>query len=192
MLVSLFSSNIPLYIGKNPVEKLCKVLEMELKMYTPVSIKLVFEKIKFKVLHYIQLDVKIRLACSKALLLTTSSSNIITNSKTGLTLNDLYDTTCMTHRQFSHFHCVYTIIHVVHTEFIKVVLTEYSAFKSSSKMIQKQAAAAVIITLISKKNKSRKKRKKEESVQNLGLKEEKTEFYETSIAELWLDNEPRL
>ena len=59
-------------------------------------------------------------------------------------------------------------------------------------MIQKQAAAAVIITLISKKNKSRKKRKKEESVQNLGLKEEKTEFYETSIAELWLDNEPRL
>ena len=31
MLVSLFSSNIPLYIGKNPVEKLCKVLEMELK-----------------------------------------------------------------------------------------------------------------------------------------------------------------
>ena len=30
MLVSFFSSNIPLYIGKNPVEKLCKVLEVEL------------------------------------------------------------------------------------------------------------------------------------------------------------------
>ena len=54
MLVSFFSSNIPLYIGKNPVEKLCKVLEMELKTYTPVGLKFVFEKIKFKVLHYFQ------------------------------------------------------------------------------------------------------------------------------------------
>ena len=80
------------------------------------------------------------------------------NPKAGLTLNDLYDTTCMTHNRFSNFHCVYTIIQVVHTEFIKVVLTEYSAFKSSSKMIQEQAAAAVIIALISEKNKSRKKR----------------------------------
>ena len=41
MLVTLFSSNITLYIEKNPVKKLCKVLEMELKMYTYV------EKIKF-------------------------------------------------------------------------------------------------------------------------------------------------
>ena len=70
MLVSFFSSNIPLYIGKNPVEKLCKVLEMELKTYTPVGLKFVSEKIKFKVLDYIQHDfirqrsVKIRLACS--------------------------------------------------------------------------------------------------------------------------------
>ena len=56
MLESFFSSNIPLYIGKNPVEKLCKVLEMELKTYTPVGLKFVFEKIKFKVLHYIQHD----------------------------------------------------------------------------------------------------------------------------------------
>ena len=36
-------SNIPLYIGKNPVEKLCEVLEMEPKMYTPVSLKFFFE-----------------------------------------------------------------------------------------------------------------------------------------------------
>ena len=56
MLSSLFSSNIPLYIGKNPVEKLCKVLEMELETYTPIGLKLAFEKIKFKVLHYIQHD----------------------------------------------------------------------------------------------------------------------------------------
>ena len=56
MLVSFFSSNIPLYIEKNPVEKLCKVLEMELKTYAPVGPKFVFEKIKFKILHYIQHD----------------------------------------------------------------------------------------------------------------------------------------
>ena len=54
----------------------------------------------------------------------------------------------------------FTIIQVLHTKFIKVVLTEYSAFKSSSKMIQEQAVAAVTIALISEKNKSRKKRKK--------------------------------
>ena len=54
MLVSFFRSSIPLYIGKNPVEILCKVFEMELIMYTPVSLKFIFEKIKFKVLHCIQ------------------------------------------------------------------------------------------------------------------------------------------
>ena len=50
------------------MEKLCKVLEMELRTYSPVSLKLVFEKIKFKVLLYIQHD--FRLAYLKALLLT--------------------------------------------------------------------------------------------------------------------------
>ena len=61
---------------------------MELKTYTPEGLKFVFEKIKFKVVHYIQhtsfVDaqgpVKIRLAYSKALLLTISSSNIVTHS----------------------------------------------------------------------------------------------------------------
>ena len=43
-ILSFFSSDIPLYIGKNPVEELCKVLEMELKTYTPVDLKFVFEK----------------------------------------------------------------------------------------------------------------------------------------------------
>ena len=42
MLVLLFSSNIPLNIEKNPVEKLSEVLEMELKMYIPVGLKFVF------------------------------------------------------------------------------------------------------------------------------------------------------
>ena len=49
---------------------------------------------------------------------------------------------------------------VVHTEFMKVVRTDYSAFKSSGKMIQEQAAATVTIALISEKNKPRKNRKK--------------------------------
>ena len=61
--------------------------------------------------------------------------NFCKYSKAGLTLNDLHDTTCMAHNPFSNFNCVYTIIQVVDTEFIKVVFTEYSAFKSSSKMI---------------------------------------------------------
>ena len=65
----------------------------------------------------------------------------------------------MTHNRVSKFHCAYTIIQVVHTEFIEVILTEYSAFKSSSKIIREQAASAIIIALISEKNKSRKKKK---------------------------------
>ena len=56
MLVSYFSSNIPLYIGKNPVEKLYKLLEIEIKTYTPVGLKFVFEKIELKVLHFVQHD----------------------------------------------------------------------------------------------------------------------------------------
>ena len=62
------------------------------------------------------------------------------------------------------------LLPVVHTEFIKVVLTEYSAFMSSSKMIQEQAVVAVIMAPISEKNKSRKKGQKKESVWKLGLK----------------------
>ena len=88
LLVSFFSSNIPLYNGKNPVEKLCKILEMELKTYTPVSLKFVFEEsnlkfcIIFNLIFFVnaEVSVKIRLACAKALLLTTSSSNIVTHS----------------------------------------------------------------------------------------------------------------
>ena len=56
MLVSCFSSNIHLYLEKNSVQKLCKVLEIEFKMFSPVDPKFAFEKIEFKVLHYIQHD----------------------------------------------------------------------------------------------------------------------------------------
>ena len=66
----------------------------------------------------------------------------------------------MTHNWFTDFQCLYTFMPVVHTEFIKVVRTEYSIFTSSSKIIWEQAAVAVTITLISEKNKSMKKRQK--------------------------------
>ena len=110
--------------------------------------------------------------------------------KAGLTLNDLYDTICMTHNRFSNFHCVYTIIQVVHAELIKVVLMEYSALKSSSKMIQELAAAAIIIALISEKNKSRKKRGGESLCVKPWLKRKKNlEFYETLLVKLLLKEE---
>ena len=50
----VFNCNIPLYIEKNPVEKLSKVLEMEIELYTPADAKFPFAEIKFTVLHYIQ------------------------------------------------------------------------------------------------------------------------------------------
>ena len=48
------------------MEKICKVLEMEVKLYTPLGPKFVFEKIKFKVFHYIQFDfIRQRIGLSK-------------------------------------------------------------------------------------------------------------------------------
>ena len=56
MMALFFSFSMPLYFKKNPLIKLCEVLEIELKTYTPVGRKFVFEKIKFNVLHYTQHD----------------------------------------------------------------------------------------------------------------------------------------
>ena len=67
----------------------------------------------------------------------------------------------MTHIRFSNFHCVYTIIQLVHT-----------AFKSSTQMIHKKTAAAVITELISEKN-----RKREFLFAELQLKDEYNPFY---------------
>ena len=55
MLVSFFSANIPFYIEKK-ILHWKKSRGMELKTYTPVGLKFVFEKTRFKVLHYIQHD----------------------------------------------------------------------------------------------------------------------------------------
>ena len=71
----IFSFNIPLYIGKNPVEKLYKVSEMELKTQVDLKFCIIFNMISFV---NAQSSVTIRLACSNALLLTISSSNIVT------------------------------------------------------------------------------------------------------------------
>ena len=74
---------------------------------------------------------------------------------------NLYDS-----NRFSNFHCVYTIIPVVHTEFITDIPTEYSALKSSSKVIQEQTPATVIIarTSFREKQVKEKEKKKEEFV----------------------------
>ena len=48
------------------MEKLCKVLEMELKRFTPAGPKFVFEKIRFKILRYIQHGfIRLRLGLTK-------------------------------------------------------------------------------------------------------------------------------
>ena len=54
-------------------------------------------------------------------------------------------------------------------------------------MIQEQAVAAVIIGLNSEKNKSRKKRKKKKCVKPWLKRRKNLEFYETLLADLWLE-----
>ena len=66
---------------------------------------------------------------------------------------------CMTDNRFSDFHCVYTFMQVVHTEFIKVVRTDYSAIKSINKMSQDKTVAAVIFSTNSRENQKRKNKK---------------------------------
>ena len=74
------------------MEKLCKIFEMELKTYNPVGQKLVFEKIKFKVLHDIQQRPgfsKDQISMFKSFVITISFSNIATHSN-GYTKGDKY------------------------------------------------------------------------------------------------------
>ena len=85
---------------------------------------------------------------------------------------------------FINFNWVHTVIEVVHTVFIKIVLLEYLAFKTSNKMTQYQAATAVITALISEKIKARKKRRKTKSLWNLDFKEEDT----YDLMKLYLQN----
>ena len=59
---------------------------------------------------------------------------------------------------------VYTIIQVVHTTFIKVVLTGYSVFKSSSKVARTSCSNSNYCTNFREKTSQEKEKKKEESV----------------------------
>ena len=110
-------------------------------------------------------------------------------------MNNIYDTTFVTHNRFSNFHCAYTNVQVVHTEFIKVFRTDHSAFKSLSKMIQEQGAAAVITVLhyfprkTSKKKNNKKQKKKRVCVKPWLKRRKNLEFYETLLAELRLKDE---
>ena len=80
----------------------------------------------------------------------------------GLTLhlNDLHDTIGMTHNRFTDSRCVYLSKQVVHTELIKVVHPEDSAFKSLGKMSHEPAVTAVITALMSEKKQVKEKETK--------------------------------
>lgn len=68
---------------------------------------------------------------------------------------------------------------------IKGFQTEYSAFKSLTKMSHKQAASAVIVALISEKNSSKKNKCKKKVDVKPWLKRSKNlGFYETLLEEL--------
>ena len=87
---------------------------------------------------------------------------------------------------FNLFPDFYTSIQVAHNKFIKS-RTEYTVFKSLSKMSQEQAAAVVIIALTSE---SREKRQKIKVGMKLCLKRRKNfGFYETLLAKLRLEDE---
>ena len=110
----------------------------------------------------------------------------------GLTLhlNDLHDTIGMPQNRFTDSRCVYLSKQVVHTELIKVVNPEDSAFKSLSKMSHEPVVTAVITALMSEKNKSRKKRQKIKVDMKARLKRKKNlGFYETLIEGLQLEDE---
>ena len=87
----------------------------------------------------------------------------------------------MTPNLCSDFHCVYTIIQVVHTEFVKVVLT---SFKQNYSRI---SCSSSIHGTNFREKQVKEMEKKEESVGNLDLKEEK--FYEILQAEMRLQDE---
>ena len=93
----------------------------------------------------------------------------------------MYNTTCMTRNRLSNSCGVYTIIQVVHTKFIKLFLQLFLFSLQQFKQNDLRTSCS--------SSKSRKRRKKEESMWNLGLQEEKTELYETLLAELWLEKE---
>ena len=80
------------------------------------------------------------------------------------------------------------MIQVVHAKSTKVVLTGYSAFMSSRKMIQEQMQQ-VIIALTSEKKNKKKRIKRRACVKHWLKRRKNLEFYETLLAELLLEEE---
>ena len=95
----------------------------------------------------------------------------------------------MTHNRFSNFHCVYTIIEVVHSQFKKVVVIEYSAFKSSSKVIQRKCCRSSYYCTNFREKQSKKKEKGRVSVKPWLKRRKNLEYYETLLPELQLEDE---
>ena len=70
----------------------------------------------------------------------------------------------MTRNRLSTSHYAYSFIQVVHTDFINVFHTEYSAFKTLNKISEEQAAATITLALISKEKQVKEKEAKKKSL----------------------------
>ena len=70
----------------------------------------------------------------------------------------------MTRNWLSASHYVYSLIQVGHTDFINVLHTEYSAFKTLNKISEEQAAATITLALISKEKQVKEKEAKKKSL----------------------------
>ena len=70
----------------------------------------------------------------------------------------------MTRNRLSTSHYAYSFIQVVHTDFINVLHTEYSAFKTLNKISEEQAAATITLALISKEKQVKEKEAKKKSL----------------------------
>ena len=70
----------------------------------------------------------------------------------------------MTRNRLSTSHYAYSFIQVVHTDFINVFHTEYSAFKTLNKISEEQAAATITLALISREKQVKEKEAKKKSL----------------------------
>ena len=92
----------------------------------------------------------------------------------------------MTRNRLSTSHYAYSFIQVVHTDFINVFHTEYSAFKTLNKISEEQAAATLTLALISKEKSKKKRQKRKVWVKPWLKRKENYGVYETLLTELRL------
>ena len=94
----------------------------------------------------------------------------------------------MTHNRFSSFHCVYIIIQVVHTEFIKVVVKVFSLQEFKQNDSRTSHSSNSYRSNFWEKQVKEKEKVREESVWNLGLKEEKLRILWNSACRMQLED----